>query len=144
MLHDSAIDAQRFGRFFPLEREAETLQVMREALASIDGGYAMVLSSLDGQRLAHVTSIDTNTSRLAAMIGSLCALGETLGRELGQSDFNDVMVQMGTGLAVIRRIPSQRLVLMSAASASATMGLASSHTRYCAEALARICFVSRG
>lgn len=143
MLLDSSVDKQRFHKFFPVQREAETLQTMREALASIDGGYVAVLSSLDGQRLAYVASTDTNTSRLAAMIGSLCALGETLGKELGQAEFRDVMVQMGNGIAVIQRIPGQRLVLMSAAGSDSNMGLVSSHTRFCAEAVAQLCFAGR-
>lgn len=140
---EEAVDSKRFQRFFPVESEAGTLHAMRAALASIDDGYAMVLSSLDGQRLAHVAAPDTNSARLAAITGSLCALGETLGRELGQRDFRDVMVQMGTGIAVVQRIEGRRLVLMSAAGARANLGLVSSHTRFCAEALAQLGFASR-
>lgn len=140
---ERAVDQQRFHRYFPVERETDALDAMNEAMRSISGAYAVVLSTLDGQRLAFVTDTETNTSRLAAMIGSLCALGETLGKELNMEEFRDVMVQMGNGIAVIQRIKGQRLVLMTAVGAGANMGLVSSHTRYCNEAIGQMCFVGR-
>ncbi|MDO5505366.1 MAG: roadblock/LC7 domain-containing protein [Pseudoxanthomonas suwonensis] len=140
---ESQVDRKRFQRYFPLDRENDVQTAISKALDDLEDGHALVLSTMDGQRIAYAAPEEMNTSRLAAITGSLCALGETLGRELGMSGFNDVMVQMGTGLAVVQKINGQRLVLMSAAGTGANLGLASSHTRYCAETLGGMCFTSR-
>lgn len=129
----------------PLERENECLSAMQIAMDSIPSAYAMVLSSIDGQRLAHVAARDINSSRLAAIMGSLCGLGETLGKELGQAEFRDVMIQTSMGIAVVQRIPppGQRMVLLAAAGHEANMGIVSSQNRYCAQAISQLCFLSR-
>lgn len=129
----------------PLERESECLAAMQAAMDGIPSGYAMVLSSLDGMRLAHVCERELNASRLAAIIGSLCGLGETLGKELGQAEFRDVLIQTSTGIAVVQRVPApgQRMVLLAAAGHEANIGLVSSQNRYCAQAISQLCFLSR-
>ena len=142
---DSGTDQRRLATFLPLEREAECLDAMRNVLDSVPSAYCVVLSSIDGQRLAHVNSREINASRLAAITGSLCGLGETLGKELGQSDFRDVLIQTSTGIAVVQRIPppGQRMVLLAAVGNEANMGIVSSQNRYCAQHIAQLCFPSR-
>ena len=51
---DAATDQRRWAKFFPLSKEAECLQQMQDTVESIAGAYCMVLSSLDGMRLAAV------------------------------------------------------------------------------------------
>lgn len=145
MLHEWGTDQRRLGKFIPLDREGECLHAMREALASIPSGGCLLLSSIDGQYMAHVAPTGTNSSRLAAIIGSLCGLGETLGKELGQHDFRDVIIQTAAGVAVVQRIPppGQRIVLLASAGTEANMGIVSSHARFCAEKVAQMCFPNR-
>ncbi|PZO62222.1 MAG: hypothetical protein DI635_12625 [Pseudoxanthomonas suwonensis] len=142
---DSGTDQRRLAAFLPLEREAECLNAMRNVLDNVPSAYCLVLSSLDGQRLAHVSTREVNASRLAAIIGSLCGLGETLGKELGQTEFRDVMIQTSSGIAVVQRVPppGQRMVLLAGVGSEANMGIVSSHNRYCAQHIAQLCFPSR-
>lgn len=145
MLLDASIDQRRWAKFFPLVREAECLQTMRETVESISGAYCMVLSSLDGMQLAAVQPSDTvNSSRLAAITGSLCGLGETLGKELGQAQFRDVLISTESGIAVVQRLPApgQRMVLLTAANHEANVGIVSAQSRYCAQALGAMAFIS--
>lgn len=137
------VHGPRWAKFFAVEAQDRVMDAMRDSLASIAGGYCMILCTLDGQQVARVTSRDSlNASRLAAITGSFCGLGETLGKELGQQDFRDVCVQTSTGIAVVQRIPppGHRMVLLTAASADATLGLVSSQARYCAETISKSCF----
>ena len=142
---EAGAERRRLAKFMPLENEPACLDAMQEALSTIPSGDCVLLSSTDGQRLAFVAPQDVNASRLAAIVGSLCGLGETLGRELNQSGFRDVIIQTETGVAVVQRIPhpSNRLVLRAAAGRQANMGIVSSHTRYCASAIAALCFPAR-
>lgn len=145
MLPEAGVERRRLAKFMPLENELACLAAMKEALVTIPSGDCVLLSSTDGQRLAFVAPQNVNASRLAAIVGSLCGLGETLGRELEQQGFRDVIIQTDTGVAVVQRIPhaSNRLVLMAAAGSLANMGIVSSHTRYCAGAIAELCFPAR-
>ena len=143
MPFEAAIDQRRWSKYFPLEREADCLRQMQEALDAIPGSYCIVLSSLDGMHLARATKgREVNTSRLAAITGSLCGLGETLGKELGQSDFRDVLISTDHGLAVVQRIPppGQRMVLLTATNHEANVGIVSVQSRFCAQAIAGMAF----
>lgn len=141
---ETQVDQKRFATYFPLAQEASLLETMREGLQGIASGDCMVLSSVDGHRIAYASAPGSNTSRLAAIIGSLCALGETLGKELGQSEFKDVMISTATGIAVIQRVPAPRprLVLMTSAGSAANVGIVSSLSRYTAEKIGRMTFVT--
>ena len=135
-------DERRWSKFFPLERTPECLDRMRESLAGLPGAYCMVLSTLDGMQLARVVDGEINTTRLAAITGSLCALGETLGKELGQVDFRDVMISTRNGIAVVQRVPppGDRMVLLVAANHESNVGLVSAQSRWCARSLAEAAF----
>lgn len=142
---DASTDQRRWAKFFPLAREADCLQQMRKTVESIPGAYCMVLSSLDGMLLAAIQPVPAlNPSRLSAITGSLCGLGETLGKELGQSQFRDVLISTEAGIAVVQRLaaPGQRMVLLTAANHEANIGIVSAQSRYCAQALGAMAFPS--
>ncbi|MGY0505631.1 roadblock/LC7 domain-containing protein [Luteimonas sp. e5] len=142
MRFDSEIDARRWTRYFPAGRSEECVARMRETLENIPGAYAMVLSSLDGMQLAWISDREVNASRLAAITGSLCGLGETLGKELGQNDFRDVLISTESGIAVVQRLPAPgaRMVLLTAANHQANVGIVSAQSRWCARELAQNAF----
>lgn len=145
MLLEASTHQRRWAKFFPLSREDECLQQMRDTVQAIPGAYCMVLSSLDGMQLASVQPIDlVNASRLAAITGSVCGLGETLGKELGQSQFRDVLISTESGIAVVQRLPApgQGMVLLTAANHEANVGIVSAQARYCAQSLATMAFIS--
>ena len=72
-------------------------------------------------------------------------IADPLGKELGQAEFRDVLIQTSTGIAVVQRVPApgQRMVLLAAAGHEANIGLVSSQNRYCAQAISQLCFLSR-
>lgn len=145
MLLEASTDQRRWAKFFPLSREPDFLQQMRDTIESIPGAYAMILSSLDGMQLASVQSGQSvNGSRLAAITGSLCGLGETLGKELGQEHFRDVLISTESGIAVVQRLPApgNRMVLLTAANHEANVGIVSAQSRFCAQALSLMAFMS--
>lgn len=82
---ETSINHRRWERYFPASATTECAAQMRETATSIPGLHCMVLSSLDGMPLAYVADREINATRLAAIIGSLCGLGETLAKELGNS-----------------------------------------------------------
>ena len=145
MLLEAHIDQRRWAKFFPLSCEEDFLQQMKDTIASIPGAYCMVLSSLDGMQLATAQSGQSaNGSRLAAITGSLCGLGETLGKELGQANFRDVLISTESGIAVVQRLPApgNRMVLLTAANHEANVGIVSAQARYCAQALSEAAFIA--
>lgn len=145
MLLDASSDQRRFAKFFPLTHEDECLRQMRNTVESIPGAYCMILSSLDGMHLASVQPHNAvNSSRLAAITGSLCGLGETLGKELGQEHFRDVLISTEAGIAVVQRLPApgQRMVLLAAANHEANVGIVSAQSRYCAQTIASMAFIA--
>lgn len=144
MPHD-AITETRWAKYFPVEREAECLQRMRDTVDAIPGAYCMVLSSLDGMQLARVqVGREINSSRLAAITGSLCGLGETLSKELGQENFRDVLISTEGGISVVQRLPApgNRMLLLTAANHEANVDIVSAQARYCAQSLGSMAFIN--
>ncbi len=143
---ETEIDHRRWSKFFPADKEAACLEQMSNTLSNIHGAYCMVLSTLDGMLLARVVNRPTNTSRLAAITGSLCGLGETLAKELGQANFRDVLISTNEGIAVVQRVPppGDRMVLLVAANHESNVGIVSSQSRWCAQGLAQMAFLSAG
>lgn len=139
---EAIIDQRRWEKYFPASATTECAAQMRETATSIPGLHCMVLSSLDGMPLAHIAGREINTTRLAAIIGSLCGLGETLAKELEQADFRDVMISTNHGIAVVQRVPApgDRMVLMTATSHETNIGIVSTQSRWCAQTLGQRAF----
>ncbi|RMH92890.1 hypothetical protein EBB59_08010 [Lysobacter pythonis] len=139
---DTEVDSRRWDKFFPTDQQGPCIERMRDTVAGMPGAYCMVLSSLDGMQLARVINREINTSRLAAITGSLCGLGETLAKELGQAEFRDVMISTNTGIAVVQRVPppGDRMVLLIAANHESNVGIVSAQSRWCAQALGQAAF----
>ncbi len=95
-----------FEVFFPdaAQREA-CLAAMARMMGSVTGAYASVLATIDGQPVTHSATGEWRPARVAAIVGSLCALGETLGKEINQRTCRNVLLETETGLAVVQRLP---------------------------------------
>ncbi|MDO5609375.1 MAG: roadblock/LC7 domain-containing protein [Pseudomonadota bacterium] len=139
---ETEIEPRRWAKFLPEHAQAQCLDNMQQTLAGISGAYCLILSSLDGMQIAKVARKDCNASRLAAITSSLCGLGETLAKELGQAEFKDVLISTSSGIAVVQRVPppGHRLVLLVAANHESNVGIVSSQTRWCAQTLAQHAF----
>ncbi|MEO6937394.1 MAG: roadblock/LC7 domain-containing protein [Collimonas sp.] len=130
-----------FELFFPQQAQRDAcMEAMARLLHSVQGSYTSVLATVDGHLVTHISYNRDRPARVAAMIGSLCALGETLSKEINQRDYRDVLIQTDTGLSVIQRLPkpAQRLVLMTASNNEANLGVLLAHSRTCATSLARL------
>ncbi len=136
-----------FEVFFPdaAQREA-CLAAMARMMGSVTGAYASVLATIDGQPVTHSATGEWRPARVAAIVGSLCALGETLGKEINQRTCRNVLLETETGLAVVQRLPSpaERLVLLTASNRETNLGVLLTFSRTCAAAISRIVAAPRG
>lgn len=111
---------------------ASSLQRLHENLPS---ATACVVATVDGRLIDHTGTASLDGRRLAAMIGSTIALGETIGREveIGRSQY--VVVHALNGLLLMLRVPSQKeiLVVASLLSQSGNLGVLLHETRRAAQ-----------
>jgi predicted regulator of Ras-like GTPase activity (Roadblock/LC7/MglB family) len=138
--------SRMFGKYFEYARYPEVVRAMHGMLAGLPDGLACVLSSLDGHHIAHSAAPMLDTARLAAVASSICGLGQTLTRDLGQHGFLDITVQTETGFTVIQCLPrpGQQLVIMAAAGHDTDPALLASLSRHCAATIAALCGSSFG
>ena len=136
--------ARLFGKYFEYSRYDDVLRAMHGMLGAIPDGQACVLSSLEGHLLAHAAAPMLDAPRLAAVASSLCGMGETLARDLGQHGFVDLTLRTQTGIAVIQQIPrpGHRMVMITATGREAPPELVSSLTRDCATTISGLCLPS--
>jgi predicted regulator of Ras-like GTPase activity (Roadblock/LC7/MglB family) len=133
--------SRMFGKYFEYARYPEVVRAMQSMLASLPDGVACVLSSLDGHYIAHSAAPMLDSVRLAAVASSMCGLGQTLTRDLGQHGFNDVAVRSETGIVLIQCLPrpGQQLVMMTAAGHDTHPAMLADQSRYCAATIAALC-----
>lgn len=111
---------------------ARSLQRLHHNLPS---ATACVVATVDGRLLDQTGSAPLDGRRVAAMIGSTIALGETIGREvdIGRSQY--VVVHALNGLLLMLRIPAQKeiLVVASLVRQSSNLGVLLHETRRAAQ-----------
>jgi len=136
-------DTVRFPRFFQQGSEPAVQKAIEGLFDGLAGAETVLVTTVDGHRVASSirTGRETNPQRLAAIVGSLCGLGETLVRETGHQEFNDVAIVSKTGISVVRRLPEpgQRLIVLVTADTNANPGMVGSHARHLARTLAALC-----
>ena len=113
---------------------------MRRMMDSVPGSYAAALATIDGKPVVHATAADWRQARVAAIVGSLCALGETLAKEVNQRTCRNVLIETENGLTVVQRLPSpaERLILLTTSNREANLGVLLTYSRTCAAAIARL------
>jgi predicted regulator of Ras-like GTPase activity (Roadblock/LC7/MglB family) len=133
--------SRMFGKYFEYARYPEVVRAMHGMLAGLPDGLACVLSSLDGHHIAHSAAPMLDSVRLAAVASSMCGLGQTLARDLGQHGFIDVTVQTETGFTIIQCLPrpGQQLLMMTATGHETHPSLLASLARHCATTVAAPC-----
>lgn len=106
-------------------RAAEQL---RHGLAAARG---CVLATVDGRLLVESVDNGADPQRIAAMVGSMVALGETIGREV-RIERSDYVVVHGTkGILMMQRVPAAKpwLVVATLADSGTNLGIVLHHTR---------------
>ena len=130
-----------FELFFPDQaRRDDCRAALARLLERAGGAYASVLATVDGQPVAQVATEEGRPARVAAIIGSLCALGETLSKEINQHTCRNVLIETDAGFSVVQRLsaPADRLILMTASNRETNLGVLLTHSRTCAAAIARL------
>lgn len=112
-----------------------TLEAMYGALA---GAMGCVVATVDGRLLNHVVGNQSDPQRIAAMLGAMVALGETIGREVRIERTEYLVVQGGKGLLLMQRVPSRKpwLVVAVLVNEKSNVGVTLYHTRKAAAAIA--------
>jgi predicted regulator of Ras-like GTPase activity (Roadblock/LC7/MglB family) len=107
----------------PLARQAE--YAARKLFEAAEGARAVVVASADGFALGHASRDATDPGRLAALICSLGALGETACRETGIGTPRCLLIECTSGRLVVRNLVLDGIPLAIAVlcDASATVGL---------------------
>ncbi len=145
MSFDFQIDAARFSRFFQAGSEPAAQKIIAGLFDDLAAAETVLVTTVDGHRVLSAigSNATANPQRLAAIIGSLCGLGETLVRESGHKEFRDVSIVSEASVSVVRRLPEpgQRLIVLVTVGPGTTPGMVGTHARHVAQMLARHCLV---
>ena len=107
---------------------------IRQLHQSVPAVAGCVVATVDGRLLDHVTNHNADPNRIAAMIGSMVALGRSLGSEVRIGDAGYVAVHASNGIMLLQQVPSRRqlLVVATLATASTNLGVVLHSTRQAA------------
>ncbi|MDA8191259.1 roadblock/LC7 domain-containing protein [Acidiferrobacter thiooxydans] len=127
------------ARVMPPELIAAFDEEIRRLHARVSGVIGCVLATTDGRRVSAVVDNEADPQRVSAMVGSIVALGETIGREvmIGRTQF--VAVSAVDGMILLQRVPARRdlLVVGTLARRHTNLGILLHETGITAEAAAR-------
>lgn len=98
-----------------------------------------VIATVDGRLVTHVVDNEADPQRIAAMIGSMVALGESIGREVRIDRSQYVVVHALNGTLLAQRVPSRKelFVVSTLARPTTNLGILLHETRNTAETIAR-------
>ncbi|MHB1512849.1 MAG: roadblock/LC7 domain-containing protein [Acidiferrobacter sp.] len=127
------------GRAIPPELMAAFDEEIRQLHARVSGVIGCVLATTDGRRVSAVVDNEADPQRISAMVGSIVALGETIGREvmIGRTQF--VAVSAVDGMILLQKVPAKRdlLVVGTLARRNTNLGILLHETGIAAESAAR-------
>lgn len=104
---------------------------LHELHQRIPAAMGCVVATVDGRLVSHIVDNDADPQRIAAMIGSMVALGETIGKEVRIDRSQYVVVNASNGTLLAQRIPSERelFVLATLARPTTNLGIVLHETR---------------
>ena len=108
--------------------------LLEQSSVQVPGWQGALVATVDGRLVALHHAEVSDGARIAAMVGSVVALGDTVCRELKFGRSQSLIVSAGGGHLLTLRIPAARevLVLGVVAGAEATLGLLLHEARICA------------
>lgn len=122
-------------------------QVLRSAIddavralhARVPAAIGCVIATVDGRLVSHVVDNEADPQRIAAMIGSMVALGESIGREVRIDRSQYVVVNAVNGTLLAQRVPSRRelFVVSTLARSTTNLGILLHETRTTANEIGR-------
>lgn len=117
-----------------------TIETAVQALHQrVPAAIGCVIATVDGRLVTHVVNNDADPQRIAAMIGSMVALGESIGREVRIDRSQYVVVNALNGTLLAQRVPSRKelFVVSTLARPTTNLGILLHETRNTAETIAR-------
>ena len=114
-------------------------EAVRDLHARVPAAIGCVIATVDGRLVSHVVDNDADPQRVAAMIGSMVALGESIGRETRIERSQYVVVNASNGTFFAQRVPSRKelFVVSTLARPTASLGMILHETRTAATAIGR-------
>lgn len=105
----------------------------------VPAAIGCVIATVDGRLVSHVVDNEADPPRIAAMIGSMVALGETIGREVRIDRSQYVVVNALNGTLLAQRVPSRRelFVVSTLARPTTNLGIILHETRTTAAEIGR-------
>jgi uncharacterized protein len=111
------------SRIVPGTLKSSIDEELRDLHQRIPAAIGCVIATVDGRLISHVVDNESEPQRIAAMIGSMVALGETIGREVRIDRSQYVVVNASNGTLLAQRIPSRRELFVVATLARPTTNL---------------------
>lgn len=98
-----------------------------------------VIATVDGRLVSHIVDNEADPQRIAAMIGSMVALGESIGREVRIDRSQYVVVNALNGTLLAQRVPSRKelFVVSTLARPTTNLGILLHETRTTATGIGR-------
>lgn len=105
----------------------------------VPAAIGCVIATVDGRLVSHVVDNEADPQRIAAMIGSMVALGESIGREVRIDRSQYVVVNALNGTLLAQRVPSRRelFVVSTLARPTTNLGILLHETRATAAEVGR-------
>ena len=105
----------------------------------VPAAIGCVVATVDGRLVTDVVDNGADPQRIAAMIGSMVALGETIGREVRIDRSEYVVVNALNGILLAQRVPSRRalFVVSTLARTTTNLGILLHETRTTASAIGK-------
>lgn len=110
--------------------------IFEQMMTQSEAVYGVLISTVDGHDVTRKFKRDMPAAKLAAMMSSVLALGETIAREAKQEMCRYVIVENSDGFILTLKL-KEKLVLSVIASADANLGLLHNLSRNAAEKLAK-------
>lgn len=119
------------SRMIPQDLRTGIDAELRDLHQRIPAAMGCVVATVDGRLVSYIVDNDADPQRIAAMIGSMVALGETIGKEVRIDRSQYVVVNASNGTLLAQRIPSERelFVLATLARPTTNLGIVLHETR---------------
>jgi uncharacterized protein len=114
-------------------------EAVRALHQRVPAAIGCVIATVDGRLVSHAVDNDADPQRIAAMIGSMVALGESIGREVRIDRSQYVVVNAVNGTLLAQRVPSRRelFVVSTLARPTTNLGILLHETRTTAAEIGR-------
>ncbi|TDR48612.1 putative regulator of Ras-like GTPase activity (Roadblock/LC7/MglB family) [Tahibacter aquaticus] len=129
----------QISRNLPLALKGAIDAAVRDLHQRVPAAIGCVIATVDGRLVSHVVDNEADPQRIAAMIGSMVALGETIGREVRIDRSQYVVVNALNGTLLTQRVPSRKelFVVSTLARPTTNLGMLLHETRSTADVIAR-------